>query len=152
MKTTHAYHLTGWDRRFLSLARHISAWSKDPSSKVGCVLVNDRIVVGMGYNGFPRGVLDLDVRYNDRPTKYLYVQHAEANAVLNASGPVKGATAYVTHPPCANCTGMLIQSKVRRVIAAVPDATMAQRFEASFKASREMATEAGVELIHVEGI
>lgn len=149
----HAHHLESWDRRFLSLARHISAWSKDPSSKVGCVLVNQqRIVVGMGFNGFPRGVRDLKPRLEDRPTKYLYVQHAEANAVLNAAGPVAGATAYVTHPTCANCTGLLIQAGIRRIVAAAPDAAMAERFAASFAAASAMAKEAGVAMLEVEGI
>ena len=153
MKTTHALDLCTWDLRFISLARHISAWSRDPSSKVGCVLVDDRVVVvGMGYNGFPRGVTEFAARYEDRPTKHLYVQHAAAKAVLNASGPVKGTVAYVTHPPCASCAGLLIQAGVRKIIAAVPDATMTPRLKASFKAAREMAAEAGVELLYVDGV
>jgi deoxycytidylate deaminase len=60
-----------WDRRFLELAKQVSTWSKDPSTQVGAVLVNDLLqVVGMGYNGFPRGVEDWQMNvYADRELK-----------------------------------------------------------------------------------
>lgn len=60
-----------WDRRFLELAKQVSTWSKDPSTKVGAVLVNeDKHVVGMGFNGFPVGVADTEERLNNRELKY----------------------------------------------------------------------------------
>lgn len=134
-----------WDRRFLDLAAHVAAWSKDPSTKVGCVLVDtQRIVVGMGYNGFPRGVGDHAERLHDRPVKYAMVQHAEANAVLNASVKPHGATAYVTHPCCANCAGLLIQAGVSRIVTTRPSAGLAERFRESFAIARSMLDEAGV--------
>jgi len=140
--------LTGkWDSRFMSLAFHVAAWSKDPSTKVGCVLVNPkRQVVGMGYNGFPRGVLDGHDRYKDREQKYLMVQHAEANAILNAVQSLDDCVAYVTHHPCANCAGLLIQSGVDQVITLRPKDGLAERFRDSFAASRDMMDEAGVSL------
>lgn len=134
-----------WDQRFLNLAQHIAFWSKDPSTQVGCVVVDPRrVVVGMGYNGFPRGVGDHVERLNDRPLKYQMVQHAEANAVLNASASVRGATAYVTHPCCANCAGLLIQAGVLRVVTKKPEAGLAERFRESFSTARTMFDEAGV--------
>ncbi len=137
--------MTNWDDRFMELARHVAAWSKDPSTKVGCVLVDDRRrVIGMGYNGFPRGVVDDVSRYEDRATKYLMVQHAEANAVLNATVSVRGATAYVTHHPCATCSGLLIQAGVARIVTMTPDGGFAERFADSFRASKAMLDEAGV--------
>jgi len=88
-----------WDARFMGLGRHVAGWSKDPSTKVGAVIVNDRLqVVGMGYNGFPRGTSDSGALYEDRERKYLRVVHAEVNAVLNATQSCMGATVYVTHP------------------------------------------------------
>lgn len=133
------------DARFLGLAAHVAAWSKDPSSQVGCVLVDSkRRVVGMGYNGFPRGVDDCPARYADRPTKYAMVVHAEANALLNAVSSPAGCTAYVTHHPCSNCAGLLIQAGVARVVCPVPDAGIAERFRDSFAAARVMLAEAGV--------
>ena len=59
-----------WDARFLDLAKHISDWSKDPSTKVGCVVVGeDREVRSTGFNGFPRGIEDTAARLNDRSQK-----------------------------------------------------------------------------------
>src|SRR5450759_3287372 len=73
-----------WDRRFIELARFVADWSKDPSTKVGAVIVRpDRTVAALGYNGFPRGVLDHSERYDHRPTKYEMVVHAELNSILN---------------------------------------------------------------------
>ena len=136
-----------WDQRFLDLAAHVAAWSKDPSTKVGCVLVNNhRVVVGLGYNGFPRGVDDHIERLNDRETKYLMVQHAEVNAVLNAAGDTHGATAYVTHAPCASCSGVLIQAGIAKIVTNETPAALQQRFGRSFDASRTMLAESGVEI------
>lgn len=138
-----------WDKRFLKLAKHVSEWSKDPSTKVGCVLVNDdKQVISMGYNGFPRGVEDSDERLNDRSTKYLMVQHAEANTLTQAIIVERGLTAYVTHKPCANCTGLLIQSGVKRIVTTVPDSGITERFKDSFTASDLMISEADIEIEH----
>lgn len=136
---------TKWDTRFLQMAWMVASWSKDPSTQVGCVLVDDRrIVRGLGYNGFPRGVCDCEERLNDRDQKYLFVQHAEPNAITNASGKTEGCTAYVTHHPCANCAGLLIQAGIRRVVTHKPTGGIAERFAESFTASQAMFREAGV--------
>ena len=72
-----------WDQRFLDLARHVAGWSKDPSTKVGAVVADDRHqVLSMGYNGFPAGMRDNVDLYEDRPTKYSRIIHAEMNALL----------------------------------------------------------------------
>jgi len=111
-----------WDERFMQLARHVAMWSKDPSTKVGAVIVDEkRRVVSLGYNGFPRGVDDSPERYADRPTKYAHVVHAELNAILNAPRGVEGCTLYVTLEPCTTCAKAIIQSGVRRVV--LPDRT-----------------------------
>jgi len=106
-----------WDERFMALARHVAMWSKDPSMKVGAVIVDrKRRVIAMGYNGFPRGVEDSSERYNERATKYAHVVHAELNAVLNALGPVEGCTLYTTFEPCTGCAKAIIQSGITRVV------------------------------------
>lgn len=136
---------TDWDGRFFNMARLVASWSKDPSTKVGCVLVNSRRrVVGLGYNGFPEGVQDLEERYNDRPLKYLMTQHAEANALNAAVHSTVGCTAYVTHPPCAQCAGQLIQRGITRVVSTRPDDALWERFKESFVAARTMLAEADV--------
>jgi len=73
-----------WQIRYLRLAQHISEWSKDPSTKVGAVAVGQHgQILSQGYNGFPRGVTDLEDRLEVRDSKYLYTIHAEMNCVFN---------------------------------------------------------------------
>lgn len=139
---------TKWDKRFLDLASHIAGWSKDPSTKVGCVIVRpDKTIASVGYNGFPRGVQDDADRYSNRDLKYLMVKHAEENAIYSAKEPLTGYTAYVTHHPCANCSGSLIQNGVSRIVTREPDPAFRERFSESFRASEIMLQEAGVDLV-----
>lgn len=110
---------TKWDARFLRLAREISTWSKDPSTKVGAVIIRpDRVIKSVGYNGFARGVKDWNIRYQDRTLKYQLVLHAEENAILNAADSVQGCFLYV-YPllPCNLCTARMIQAGITRVTA-----------------------------------
>jgi dCMP deaminase len=135
----------------MALADHVAQWSKDPSSKVGCVLVNDlRQVIGMGYNGFPRGVADTADRYEDRSLKYPMVVHAEANALLNATTETRGARAYVTHHPCADCTGLLIQAGISSIITNRPEDGFAERFCDHIRVSQIMLKEAGVSIAYIQ--
>ena len=112
-----------WDVRFMRLAREVSSWSKDPSTKVGAILVRDRRIVATGYNGFPRGMLD-DFRLEVRDLKYKRVIHAEMNALLFA-GPdgARGATVYIygMRGPCNNCTKHMIQAGIRKVVCCGPE-------------------------------
>lgn len=133
----------------MELADHVSTWSRDPSTKVGAVIVSPdtRAVVGMGYNGFPRGVGDQDERYADRPTKYAMVVHAELNAILNANAPVRGCTIYVTPLfTCQECAKAVIQSGIRKVVATKPDS---ERWGDQFKVAELLLSEAGVEVVFV---
>jgi dCMP deaminase len=139
-----------WDKRFLDLADHVSAWSKDNSTKVGCVIVRpDKTIASVGYNGFPRGVNDDETRYNDRNLKYMMVKHAEENAIYSSKETLNGFTAYVTHHPCSSCTGSLIQNGIKRIVTKVPKNDFAERFKESFEVSRMMLDEAGIELVLV---
>jgi len=145
-------HSGKWDRRFLALANHISQWSKDPSTKVGAVIVNkDRIVVGLGYNGFPRDVDDSEERYKDRNTKYAMVVHAEANAILMAGEKAKGCTLYVSPsfalpPICNECAKLVIQSGIKQIVGYEPDPDdeRTKRWNESIAVSRQMCEEAGL--------
>jgi dCMP deaminase len=91
-----------WDLRFLKAAEEVATWSKDLSTKVGCVIVDPELQrrTGEGFNGFPRFMSDAPELYEDRETKYSRTLHAELNAVLFAK-KTEGCTAYVT---CANCS------------------------------------------------
>jgi dCMP deaminase len=108
-----------WDRRFMRLAREVASWSKDPSTKVGVVLVKDRKVVATGYNGFPPGIAD-DSRLRDREQKYRLIVHAEMNALLQAGHDARGATLYqygfLGGHCCDNCTKHVITAGVARVV------------------------------------
>jgi dCMP deaminase len=96
--------------------------SKDPNTQVGACIVNiDQRIIGIGYNGFPKGCLDSQFPWDstaDNPTntKYMYVIHAEQNAILNATKPLTGCILYVTLFPCHDCTKVIIQSGIREII------------------------------------
>ena len=82
-----------WDKRFLALAEHIARWSKDPSTKIGAVIVDpNKRVVSLGYNCFPRGVEDSEERLENREVKYKIIVHCERNALLAVFGLETGAT------------------------------------------------------------
>ncbi len=110
----------GWDKRFLELAKHIAGWSKDPSTKVGCVIVGpDREIRSTGFNGFPRGVEDTEERLTNRDLKYPLVCHGEENAILHAARigvSLKGCKAYCTWPPCTRCARSLAQVGIVEVV------------------------------------
>lgn len=108
-----------WDKRFLSLAQHIAQWSKDPSTKVGAVIVDqNRRIVSTGYNGYPKGVSDT-IDTDEREIKYKKVIHAEKNAILFAKQDLTGCTLYVTHHPCSQCAGYILQSGISHVVTAI---------------------------------
>jgi len=138
-----------WNLRFLDLAKHISNWSKDPSTKVGAVIVDEeRKIISLGYNGFPRGVEDLVERLNDRPTKYAMVAHAELNAILSSNVSVKGTTVYVWPlPPCNECAKAIIQSGIKRVITLKVNN---ERWGSSNKTAKTMFEESGVAFIQID--
>jgi tRNA(Arg) A34 adenosine deaminase TadA len=89
--------------------------SKDPSTRVGCVIVRpDKTPCSWGTNGFPQGIADTEERLNDRPTKLELTVHAEMNAFLFAPERVVGYTMYTTFAPCIRCAANIIQAKIAR--------------------------------------
>ena len=136
-----------WDRRFLELASHISTWSKDPSTKVGCVVVGeDREIRSTGFNGFPRGIEDDAERLEDRAQKYPLICHAEENAIMHAARigiSLKSNTAYVTWPPCSRCTRSLIQAGVSEVVYPA-GIDIPERWEEDLEIALGMMEEAGI--------
>lgn len=141
-----------WDARFFNLAKHVSEWSKDPSTKVGAVIVNDfKQVISIGYNGFPRGIFDTDSRYSDRGVKHLFVVHAERNALDNAFTDVRGCSMYITHFPCNECMKSIVQRGIKRIITPKPDPSKEYvKDSAKMTATYTMLVEGKVDLIHVE--
>ncbi|HLC89896.1 MAG TPA: dCMP deaminase family protein [Patescibacteria group bacterium] len=110
-----------WDECFIQMSHLIAQRSKDPSTQAGAVIVDqNNIVVGLGYNGFPRGCDDESfpwAREGDfLDTKYAYVVHAEENAIYNANKETSGCKIYTTLFPCNECAKTLIQSGIKEVI------------------------------------
>jgi dCMP deaminase len=141
--------LSKWDLRFLDLAEHISHWSKDPTTQVGCVIADENhVVIGMGFNGFPQGSPDKREVLMDRAKKRLRTIHAEMNALHFATKSVEGATIYTTHHPCAACTANLLQHKPKEIVIPKSNkAPLGLDWEESLNEARSMLEEHGVEVI-----
>ena len=134
-----------WTEYYMGFAAHAAMKSKD-STRVGAVLVGpDGEIRLTGYNGPPRGVNDVPER-RERPRKYLFASHAEANLIAFAAREgirTKDCTVYVTHMCCSACTRTLIQAGVKAVVFGTGTTSMPDE---EFTAARDMFTEAGVEL------
>lgn len=142
-----------WDRRFLQLAKLVSTWSKDPSTKVGAVVVRDKNkFVSLGYNGYPSGLTD-SVKDDPRELKYLKTIHAELNAILSSNESLEGCTLYVYPlPPCPNCLSAIIQKKFHRVVAMVNSKDAVERWNEKLKVSEQMLADYGkIELEYYHG-
>lgn len=142
-----------WYTRYMDLARHVSTWSKDKSTKVGCVIVapDMRTVVAMGYNGFPRGVYDDMQCRHERPLKYKWTEHAERNAIYNAAHKgisLQGCKMFVPWFPCCDCARAVIQTGITELYCHKPDLSD-ERWGADFVISLEMLGEAEVEVVYV---
>lgn len=146
-----------WDHHFLGLALAHARMSKDPSTKVGAIIVGaDREIVGAGFNGFPRGIADTPERLTDRDMKMRLVVHAEMNAVLAAARGgvrVKGCTMYVAAtdasgfvwggPPCTRCSVEVIQAGIAEIVS-WPIKTAPSRWHADLEQARLILAEAGI--------
>jgi dCMP deaminase len=137
-----------WIKRFMDVARLASTWSKDPSTQVGAAVVgDDKIVRAMGFNGFPRGVRDAPDRYADRAVKYKLIVHAEANALLNAHGDIRGCTLFATKHPCAACAALIIQAGIAAVYCPRGNDP---RWEEEQRLAEQMFSEAGVDIYYAK--
>ncbi len=135
-----------WDEYFMGIALLSAMRSKDPSTQVGACIVNaDRRILSMGYNGMPRCCSDDEFPWEREGdplhSKYLYVCHAELNAILNcAGGNVRGCTMYTTLFPCNECAKAIMQSGIAEIVY------MCDKYadSDSVKASKRMFETAGV--------
>jgi len=139
--------LDKWDIRFLRLAKLIASWSKDVRTRVGAVVVDDKHrIISAGFNGFAAGVPDKIESIENRKLKLDMTIHAEENALLFAQQDVTGMTMYVTpYMPCSRCAAKIIQSGIKTVVAPTPPIDC--DWMESFKISKRMFKEAGVDLI-----
>lgn len=110
-----------WDQYFMGVAKLSALRSKDPNTKVGACIVNEKKrIVGIGYNGLPYGCSDDEFPWDREgdflDTKYPYVVHAEPNAILNSTNKLDNATLYVTLFPCNECAKLIIQSGIKEIV------------------------------------
>ena len=133
-----------WNERYFEMAKLVSTWSKDPTSQVGAVIVEDNYIRGVGFNGFPRCIRDTPERLNDRELKRKLMLHAEMNALTAAQG--KGDTIYV-YPclPCPVCMTLIMQAGILKIVAG--DKEIAGVWDLDF--TRSMLNEARIELIEL---
>lgn len=134
-----------WDEYFMGIALLSAKRSKDPNTQVGaCIVDRDNKIVGIGYNGFPIGCSDDNLPWaregSANETKYPYVVHAEANAILNSTKDIHGARIYVDLFPCNECAKLIIQSGIKEVVY------LSDKYKESdsVKASRRMFQMAGI--------
>ena len=137
-----------WDEYFIGMARYVSTRSRDPSTKCGCVIVRpDNTIVSTGYNGFPRGIDDDPLFYENREYKLAHIIHAEMNAILFAREPLKGYTLYAWPLLCCDrCAMHVIQAGIRRVVSVWPSNAVLERWGASLIRSAKVFNDTAVEI------
>ena len=138
-----------WHKRFIELAEFISNWSKDPSTKVGSVIVDKyKRIVSTGYNGLPKDIKDTKERYENRDIKYKIILHAEENALAYAKRDLTDCTLYVSGlPPCAHCASLIISAGIKKVVFKKQE--IPERWIESTKLSKTILEEAEIKLIEI---
>ena len=137
-------------KKYMDLTSSIAnIFSKDPSTKVGALFISNTShrVLTMGYNGMPRGFDETKDERWKRPEKYMYVEHAERNAIYNAcrSGvPLEDSTAFVTLFPCTDCIRAMVQCGVKRIVTYELTDKVSEQWRKNFEYSMEIAKECGI--------
>lgn len=140
-----------WDERFMEMAMLVSGWSKDPSTKVGAVIVDiHNRIVSTGYNGFPAGISD-DYTGMNRLLKNRRTIHAEENAIIFAQRNLAGCTIYVTEHPCASCAAKIVQSGICHVVTRKPIGEFADNWSDDIEIALQIiTTEARTKITYLE--
>lgn len=142
-----------WDDLFMSMAYLVAMKSKDQSTHMGAVIVGpDNEVRSTGYNSFPRGIDDTRAERQQRPEKYFWMEHAERNAIYNATrfgASLKGCRLYTNAISCMDCARGIVQAGIVEVIGdknwdTELDAGYAERWTEENRRTLELFKEAGV--------
>lgn len=138
-----------WDKYFMGIAMKVAEKSKDPSTKVGCVIVSkDNEPISFGFNGWVKGCDETKMTWG-RPLKYHMIIHAEMNAILFAKKSLEGAKLYCTHVPCDNCTKHILQAGIREIY--YRDSSVVKRFsDDTMNAIGRLIESTGAKVIKVE--
>lgn len=136
--------VTKYDKAYLRIAREWGQLSYCKRKKVGAIIVKDRMIISDGYNGTPTGFDNCCE--DDHDQTYWYVLHAEANAILKVASSTQScqdATLYITMSPCRDCSKLIHQAGIKRVVYVEGYKDMA---------GIEFLTKAGVEVVHIEDL
>ena len=130
-----------FDKAYLRIAREWGKLSHCHRKQVGALIVKDRMIISDGYNGTPSG-FENPCEDEEGYTKW-YVLHAEANAILKVAGSTqscKGATLYITMSPCKECSKLIYQAGITRLV-----------YQNAYKDSSglDFLEKAGVEIFHL---
>jgi len=140
----------GWDTYYLEICKVVAARSKDPNTQIGCVVVGRAHEIrSTGYNSFPRGIRDTVPERLERPAKYLWIEHAERNAICNAARAgtaTEGCTIYVEIMPCMDCARAIVQAGIFAVVVSAARMTQysSEYYDQHFGLVEVLFAEAGV--------
>jgi len=142
-----------WDDYFMTMVYLVAMRSKDSSTHIGAVIVDDlNIVRSLGYNSFVRGINDDVPERQLRPEKYFWFEHAERNAIYNAGRDLRGCRMYTNGIPCMDCSRGIVQAGIVEVIVdKVWDNDNDEKWEQHAERTLEMFSEAGVKVRYWEG-
>jgi dCMP deaminase len=143
-----------WCKRFMRLAKEVSTWSKD-THKVGAVIVNGKKqIIGLGYNGFAKGVLDTKSRIDDKELKRLYTIHAEENAILNTyENNTENTSIFIYgYPPCVHCTSLIIQAGIKDIYFYSPSTDISEYWKTNLDLAKQIALEVKLNYINLKDI
>lgn len=146
-----------WDHYFLDLVRTVSTKSKDPHTKIGCVIVGpDHEIRSTGYNSFVRGLDDTVPERQERPEKYWWIEHAERNAIYNAARmgtTLNNCIIYVPSLPCMDCARAIVSVGIKEVVnskQAVEQWCQKTQWQPHIERVNQMFAECGVSMRSVD--
>ena len=143
---------------YMTIAETVAKQSSAKRLQVGAIIVKEDRVISLGYNGMPAGwtnECEYTIQHSDDTTSLKTkpeVIHAEANAILHAKEPLHGMTLYITMPPCASCSGLIIQSGISKIVFPAPTEDQLDRWGPSMSRARRMLEEAGVEIKQIDKV
>jgi len=147
--------IPGWDQYYLDICKVVAARSKDPNTQIGCVIIGpNHEIRSTGYNSFPRGIRDDVPERLARPLKYLWIEHAERNAICNAARagtPTEGCTMIVEIMPCMDCARAIVQAGITEVVVSAERMAQysSQYYDEHFGMVEVLFGEAGIKVRRV---
>lgn len=145
--------LNEWDTRFMNMAYMVSHWSKDPKTKIGCVIAKNKKIKSTGFNGLPSRIIDHNHILNDKELKLKSIVHAELNAILNSNPfDLTGSTIYIYGlPPCINCAKHILSTDISRIIYCYdPLIKHSNKWFDDLNYINDMMNEAGIKFIRMD--